>query len=328
MPSVLLILLALPPAYLVLHVVTWLSMPAAPASLRNKRILLLTAHPDDEAMFFSPTLLALTDPRLGNRVKILCLSTGDADGLGETRSRELRTAAATLGVQRESDVFVLDDKVRFRDGMAEVWRPDDVARTLATAFLSTSLTTAATRNNNDSARSRKSKPASSSSSPAPGATAEATIDILLTFDAYGVSRHPNHRALHAGARLFLAHYLMRGRAGWACPVALYTLTSVNVVRKYAGVLDALPTLFLGALANLSTPSSRRRGAGASLSAAIFVNGPAAYWTAREAMVHGHVSQMLWFRWGWVTFGRYMVVNDLRRERVVASSLSAAAAGGS
>ncbi len=44
--------------------------------LRNKRICLLIAHPDDEAMFFAPTLLALTAPEAGNHVKILCLSTG------------------------------------------------------------------------------------------------------------------------------------------------------------------------------------------------------------------------------------------------------------
>ena len=45
-------------------------------TLRNKRILLLIAHPDDEAMFFAPTLLALTRPECGNHVKILCLSSG------------------------------------------------------------------------------------------------------------------------------------------------------------------------------------------------------------------------------------------------------------
>ena len=44
--------------------------------LRNKRICLLIAHPDDEAMFFAPTLLALTDEEAGNHVKILCLSNG------------------------------------------------------------------------------------------------------------------------------------------------------------------------------------------------------------------------------------------------------------
>jgi N-acetylglucosaminylphosphatidylinositol deacetylase len=45
-------------------------------TLRNKRICLLIAHPDDEAMFFAPTVLALTAPELGNHVKILCLSSG------------------------------------------------------------------------------------------------------------------------------------------------------------------------------------------------------------------------------------------------------------
>lgn len=44
--------------------------------LANKRICLLIAHPDDEAMFFAPTLLGLTRPETGNHVKILCLSSG------------------------------------------------------------------------------------------------------------------------------------------------------------------------------------------------------------------------------------------------------------
>lgn len=44
--------------------------------LQNKRICLLIAHPDDEAMFFSPSVLALTRPETGNHVKILCLSSG------------------------------------------------------------------------------------------------------------------------------------------------------------------------------------------------------------------------------------------------------------
>jgi N-acetylglucosaminylphosphatidylinositol deacetylase len=45
-------------------------------TLQGKSIVLLIAHPDDEAMFFAPTLLALTRPELGNHVKILCLSSG------------------------------------------------------------------------------------------------------------------------------------------------------------------------------------------------------------------------------------------------------------
>lgn len=47
-------------------------------TLTQKRILLLIAHPDDEAMFFAPTVLSLTRPELGNHIKILCLSSGMA----------------------------------------------------------------------------------------------------------------------------------------------------------------------------------------------------------------------------------------------------------
>jgi len=50
-------------------------------TLSGKRVVLLIAHPDDEAMFFAPTLLSLTRPELGNHVKILCLSTGMCVGV-------------------------------------------------------------------------------------------------------------------------------------------------------------------------------------------------------------------------------------------------------
>ena len=73
----LLTLLTLP----ILIVVLWLYTVTVARSrfpkLRNKRICLLIAHPDDEAMFFAPTVLALTEPSLGNHVKILCLSSGE-----------------------------------------------------------------------------------------------------------------------------------------------------------------------------------------------------------------------------------------------------------
>jgi N-acetylglucosaminylphosphatidylinositol deacetylase len=52
------------------------TLSASFPTLQNKRILLLIAHPDDEAMFFAPTLLALASQGNGNHVKILCLSSG------------------------------------------------------------------------------------------------------------------------------------------------------------------------------------------------------------------------------------------------------------
>jgi N-acetylglucosaminylphosphatidylinositol deacetylase len=265
-----------------------------PRNLYNKRIILLIAHPDDEAMFFSPTLLALTDPALGNHLKILCLSTGNADGLGETRKKELIESAMKLGVRRKEDVFVLEDG-RFKDGMDQDWNTTEIAQVLAEAFVPTAPET-------------------------PQDKPSATIDVLITFDAGGVSNHPNHRALYAGAVLFL-RTLMRGYSGWECPVALYTLPTVNILRKYGSVSDALVTMTVGAISNVTSGlvgdkkiSRAERGA----ERVLFMSGLQRYWRAREAMVRGHRSQMVWFRWGWITIGRYMVVNDLKRERIVGS----------
>jgi N-acetylglucosaminylphosphatidylinositol deacetylase len=78
----------LPGLYMYLASVAQTSWPV----LKNKRICLLIAHPDDEAMFFSPTVLALTRPDMGNHVKILCLSTGMS-----RRQRRLVTPITSSG---------------------------------------------------------------------------------------------------------------------------------------------------------------------------------------------------------------------------------------
>jgi N-acetylglucosaminylphosphatidylinositol deacetylase len=70
-------------------------------------ILLLTAHPDDECMFFAPTILALValgqkissdGTNTGSSLYSLCLSAGNADGLGATRKYELESSLDVLGV--------------------------------------------------------------------------------------------------------------------------------------------------------------------------------------------------------------------------------------
>ncbi|KIY03817.1 uncharacterized protein Z520_00508 [Fonsecaea multimorphosa CBS 102226] len=329
-------------------------LPPMPALLRNKRIILLVAHPDDESMFFSPTLQALTHPSLQNHLKILCMSTGNSEGLGATRKLELEKAAMTLGLRRKEDVFVLDDE-RFKDGMKEEWKAEDIALVLASAFAphlnSSSTASAPTTPAHDSSDKekdkqdrRKSKSSSvkhtksssrnsiSATATPPAAPAQketigprATIDVLVTFDKGGISGHPNHIALYHGASLFLQK-IMRGYSGYACPVTLYTLPSINIVRKYSFVIDAVPTLLVGIYESIfgnifgltKEKGKTATGPKGAADRVMFVNDIFRYWKAREAMIHGHKSQMVWFRWGWIGLGRYMVVNDLRRERVIAS----------
>ena len=82
---------------------------------KSTNVLLLTAHPDDECMFFGPTVLALTenyhgikqDPEHQHSVFSMCLSSGDADGLGAIRKKELNASLDVLGVDKDRR-WVLD----------------------------------------------------------------------------------------------------------------------------------------------------------------------------------------------------------------------------
>ena len=137
------------------------------------------------------------------------------------------------------------------------------------------------------------------------------IDVLVTFDAGGVSSHPNHISLYHGARAFVEK-MTAGKGGWESPVDLYSLTSVNIVRKYSFIGDVFTTLagwYLGG-DGISDPTHPSR--------LLYMNqlvGDAALGTAWKAMTEAHRSQMVWFRYLWIGFSRYMVINDLKLEIV-------------
>ncbi|KAL5637976.1 hypothetical protein ACGC1H_002296 [Rhizoctonia solani] len=86
-------------------------------------ILILTAHPDDECMFFSPTILALK--RQEKHIRGLCLSVGNADGLGPTRAQELESSYKVLGLQSE-EVDALDHP-ELQDDIKTMWNTSLVA---------------------------------------------------------------------------------------------------------------------------------------------------------------------------------------------------------
>ncbi|WPH01991.1 LmbE-like protein [Acrodontium crateriforme] len=251
-------------------------------TLKGKRILLLIAHPDDEAMFFAPALLWLTQPHLQNRLFILCLSSGDADGLGHIRKEELRKSALALGITSSEHVVVIED-AKLPDSMTETWDPKLIASVLQNYFAPKMLSTPTT------------------SAP------EAYIDAIITFDQGGVSGHPNHISLFHGATAFIRN-LMSRHTGWDSPVKLYTLTTVNVVRKYSSILDSAVTVLMTVF--------RKKEGGDSPTPLLMFSGPGGVRTAQKAMTTAHKSQMKWFRWGWIGISRYMVVNDLNKVKVL------------
>lgn len=128
-----------------------------------------------------------------------------------------------------------------------------------------------------------------------------------------MSSHPNHTSLYHGARKFIGA-LAKGRPAnaAAAPIDLYTLTSVNVARKYSGFLDVFPTM-LGLTGGVARTTTAQGNPGKLVAAAGLFGGRESAATARTAMTQAHQSQMVWFRWGWITMSRYMYVNELRLE---------------
>ncbi|KAK5167637.1 N-acetylglucosaminyl-phosphatidylinositol de-N-acetylase [Saxophila tyrrhenica] len=271
----------LPLAILVLWIFTHYMTLTFP-TLQGRRILLLIAHPDDEAMFFAPTLRRLSESSLQNQIYILCLSSGDADGLGHVRKDELKKSALMLGVTHPEHVVVLEDE-RFPDSMTQTWDAKQVGSVLTRYFAP------------DAAKG--------SVKQAP----KALVDTIITFDEGGVSGHPNHVSLLHGAKAFLSQ-LMQRHTGWECPVKLYTLTTTNVVRKYSSVVDSAMTVI--------TCLWKRKERGDFPTPVLAVSGFGDVRRAQRAMTTGHRSQMRWFRWGWIGVSRYMAVNDLVKVKVV------------
>lgn len=94
------ILIALIPLlYAILYLPTATENALNLPSLNKENILLLTAHPDDECLFFAPTIISLL-PFV--QIHVLSLSTGNADGLGDIRRKELMESLEMLGVKEEN----------------------------------------------------------------------------------------------------------------------------------------------------------------------------------------------------------------------------------
>jgi N-acetylglucosaminylphosphatidylinositol deacetylase len=137
---------------------------AAPSGNRKSkmRLLLFTAHPDDETMFFGPSLLSLAQKSAGLEQEfelyLHCLSKGM--NCGDVRKKELEKASPLFSIPTER--LHIDD---LEDG--DDWSEEEVRDRLARM------------------------------------TKHWNIDVILTFDSYGVSGHKNHRSCYRGTKLFL-----------------------------------------------------------------------------------------------------------------------------
>lgn len=136
-----------------------------PVTLFNaKSPLLVVAHPDDESLFFSPTILRLTEKAVESTGNLLVLSTGNNYGIGATRQKELQEACARLGITGDRCVVLNRDDIQ--DNPKEWW-PENIVYGIVEFYV------------------RK-----------------WNVDAIVTFDHGGISGHINHRAVSAAVRKF------------------------------------------------------------------------------------------------------------------------------
>ena len=114
------------------------------------------AHPDDESMFFLPTIRSLIDG--GKTVWLLCLTTGNYDRLGKIREKEMTEVGKMLGI---SKVIIRDNNDNMQDHPTERWD-----KTVVATAIKDSLDQPEQNHDNQF--------------------------VLITFDALGISGHVNH----------------------------------------------------------------------------------------------------------------------------------------
>jgi N-acetylglucosaminylphosphatidylinositol deacetylase len=112
-------------------------------SSHKKTALILTAHPDDEAMFFSPTIINLV--AAGWMIRAICLSSGNSSGLGSIRAEELYASYKVLGVPEENVQLIEAPYVfmsnppnsrNLEDGMQYQWEPAIIANIVSRHLIS------------------------------------------------------------------------------------------------------------------------------------------------------------------------------------------------
>lgn len=168
--------------------------------------VLVIAHPDDESMFFLPTIQNLVSS--GETLWLLCLTTGDYDGLGKQRCKELAAAGELLGFQK---VIIKND---LKDHPSKRW---------ATSMVSAAIQEALTKEEPDAQKL-----------------------VLLTFDSTGVSGHVNHIDTHIGVCNIVSSNdsPIQNKKRQNMKVDAWQLESEsNLVAKYVPVLSWVFLLF-------------------------------------------------------------------------------------
>ena len=200
--------------------------------------LLVIAHPDDECLFFAPTLLSIR-----SNSYLLCLSNGN-----NHRANELARSCEKLGIK---EYRIIDDQIHLKDDQSKTW-----------------LTEAILPHVEHSVR-------------------RWNISTIISFDSYGISGHRNHSSI------YFALLELKSR-----PISInfLSLQSVPIYRKYLTAIEIIRLSF--------------RSSSSTQSILTFVLSIDQCFKPHQAMFE-HQSQLVWFRYLYLAFSRYIWINDLK-----------------
>ncbi|XP_043715179.1 probable N-acetylglucosaminyl-phosphatidylinositol de-N-acetylase isoform X3 [Telopea speciosissima] len=179
------------------------------------------------------------------------MSTGNVDGKGNNRKEELYQACAVLKVPLQH-VKILDHP-DLQDGFNKIWSHRLLANIVKEEVSSQS------------------------------------IDLIITFDNYGVSGHKNHCDVHHGVRMALYENSQRNIEAWE-------LISTNIIRKYSGPVD----IWLSIICAFCYPGGQMY--------CLLNEYPHKSFLAMAQ----HQSQWVWFRKLFVSLSSYTYMNTLRK----------------
>ncbi|KAK4155747.1 hypothetical protein C8A00DRAFT_31407 [Chaetomidium leptoderma] len=137
-----------------------------PQLLAAKSLLIVTAHPDDECLFFSPSILGVLDRNKEITGALLVMSTGNNYGLGDRRTQELQESCNALGIHPKRCIALNHPELQDNP---DIWWNTDLIETIVREHVS-----------------------------------KWKVDAIVTFDEGGVSGHLNHKAVSAAVSHYAA----------------------------------------------------------------------------------------------------------------------------
>ena len=254
------------------------------------------AHPDDESMFFLPTIRSLIDG--GKTVCLLCLTTGNYDRLGKIREKEMTEVGKMLGI---SKVIIRDNNDNMQDHPTERWN-----KTVVATAIKDSLDQLEQNHDNQF--------------------------VLITFDALGISGHVNHIDTYYGVCHLMKEQheqreqYLKSKSATAVETKEEKLQILeawqlesegNLLCKYIPVLSWILLMISFFNTTIITSTSTKDTPKNKNSVRVYrMHNPVLNWKAMAM----HHSQFVWYRRLFVVFSCYTYYNKLTLISRIAAEL--------